>query len=192
VGECRPGLSNSGSVGKHANSTVDLGQIAVRDHLRRLVANTDLKPSWAPINELDSALGFESSNRVVDLLGNDITTIQQAGSHVLSVAWVALHHLVVGLEAGHGDLLDGVGLMGSLGRGDNRGVCNEREVDTRVWDQVGLELVQINVERTIETKGCGDGRDNLSNQTVQVDIVGALKSKVSSADVVDSLVINHE
>jgi hypothetical protein len=68
--------------------------------------------------------------------------------------------LVVGLEAGHGDLLDGVGLVGSLGRGDNRGVCNEGEVDTWVWDQVGLELVEINVERTIETKGRGDGRDN--------------------------------
>jgi hypothetical protein len=33
-------------------------------------------------------------------------------------------------------------------------------VDTWVWDQVGLELVEINVEGTIETEGGGDGGDN--------------------------------
>jgi hypothetical protein len=82
-------------------------------------------------------------------------------------------------------------------------------VDTRVRDQVGLEFVEINVQRTIETKGGSDGRDDwsmlgiefksdamyghtLGDQTVQVDIVGALKTKVSSADVIDSLVIDHE
>ena len=32
----------------------------------------------------------------------------------------------------------------------------------------------------------------MSNQAVQVLIVGALKAKVSAADVVDSLVVNHE
>ena len=32
----------------------------------------------------------------------------------------------------------------------------------------------------------------LSNQTVQVHVVGALKTEVSSADVVDSFIINHE
>jgi hypothetical protein len=93
------------------HSTVDLGQITVGDHLGRLIADTNLETSWAPVNELDSALGLESSNCVVDFLGNDITTVQQASSHVLSVAGVALHHLVVGLEAGHGNLLDRVGLV---------------------------------------------------------------------------------
>jgi hypothetical protein len=35
-------------------------------------------------------------------------------------------------------------------------------------------------------------RHTLSNQAVQVDVVGALKTKVSSADVIDSLVVDHE
>jgi hypothetical protein len=128
--------------------------------LRRLVADTNLESSWAPVNELNGALGLKSSNCVVDLLGNNIATVQQAGSHVLSVAGVALDHLVVGLETGHGDFLDGIGLVGSLGRRHNRGVRNKREVDTRVWDQVGLELVKIDVERTIETEGSSDGRND--------------------------------
>jgi hypothetical protein len=178
--------------------------------LRRLEADTNLETSWAPVNELDSAFGLESSNGSVNILGDDITTVEQARSHVLSITWVTLHHLAVGLEARHGDLLDGVGLMGSLGCRDNWSVGNEREVDTWVWDQVGLEFIEINVEGTIESEGGGDGRNDcrhslamrenvyigrkqtLGNQAVQVLIVGALKAKVSSADVVDSLVINHK
>jgi hypothetical protein len=99
----------------------------------------------------------------VDILWHNISTIQHASSHVLSVAGVALHHLVVGLEARHRDLLDGVGLVRSFGSRHNWGVGNEREMDTWVWDQVGLELVQIDVERTIETEGCGNGRYNCAN-----------------------------
>jgi hypothetical protein len=64
-----------------------------------LVADTDLESSWAPINELDGTLGLESGNSTVNILGNNITAVQQAGGHVLSVARIALHHLVVGLEA---------------------------------------------------------------------------------------------
>ncbi len=50
--------------------------------------------------------------------------------------------------------------MRCLGCRDNRSVGNEREVDTWVWDQVGLELVQIDVEGAIETERGGDGGDN--------------------------------
>jgi hypothetical protein len=125
-----------------------------------LVANTNLETSWAPVDELDGALGLESSNSRMDIIWNDITTVQQASSHVLSVARVTLHHLVVRLETRHGDLLHRVGLVGCLGSRDNWGISNEREMDTGVWDQVGLEFVQINVEGTIETEGGSDGRDN--------------------------------
>jgi hypothetical protein len=98
----------------------------------------------------------------------------------------------VWLEAGHGDLLDGVGLVGRLGCGDNWGICDEWEMDTWVWDQVGLELVEINVERTIKAEGSSDRRDNLGDQAVEVLVVWSLKSKVASADIVDGLVIDHE
>lgn len=125
----------------YLHSTVDLGKIAVGHHLRRLEADTQLEASGAPVDKLDGALGLEVGDSTVGVLGNDITTVQQTGGHVLSVPGVALDHLVVGLEAGHGHLLDGVGLMGSLGGRDDGGVSNQREVDTRVRDQIGLELV---------------------------------------------------
>ena len=136
----------------HLHSTVDLGQIAIGDCVRWLVADTDLESSWTPINELDGALGLESCDSTVDIVGNNVTTVQQASGHVLSVAGVALNHLIVGFEAGHGDLLNGVGLMRCLGSRDDGGVGNEREMNAWVWDQVGLKLVKINVQRTIKAE----------------------------------------
>jgi len=50
--------------------------------------------------------------------------------------------------------------VGSLGGRDDGRVSNEREVDTWVWNQVSLELVEINVEGTIESEGCSNGGDN--------------------------------
>lgn len=107
------------------------------------------------------------------VVGDNVTTVQQASGHVLAVAGVTLDHLVVGLEAGHGHLLDGVGLVGSLGSRDDRSIGDQREVDTRVGDQVGLELVQINVEGTIETQGGGDGGNNcVGKRLAHVDFTG--------------------
>lgn len=145
---------------QNLHSAVDLGQISVGNHLGWLEADTNLESSWAPVNELDGALGLESSNSNVDILWYNITTVQHAGSHVLSVTWITLDHLVVGLEAGHGDLLNRVGLVRCLCGGDDRSVGNEREVDTGVWDQVGLKLVEIDVEGSIETERGSDGGDN--------------------------------
>jgi len=65
-------------------------------------------------------------------------------------------------------------------------------MDTWVWHQVGLELSKIDVQGTIESEGGGDGGDNLSNKPVQVGVGWSLNVQVSSADVVDGLVVDHE
>lgn len=160
MGKSRPGLGNGGGVGEHADGAVDLGEVAVGHVHRGLVADTELETSRAPVDELDGALGLEGGDGGVSVLGDDVTAVEQAGGHVLAVARVTLDHLVVGLEASHGDLLDAVGLVGGLGGGDDRGVGDQREVDTRVGDQVGLELVEIDVEGAVETERSGDGRND--------------------------------
>lgn len=192
VGKSGPGLGNGCGVGQHADGAVDLGEIAVGHVLWWLVADTNLEASWAPVDELDRALGLEGGNGLVHVLGNDISAVKQASSHVLAVAWVTLDHLAVGLEAGHADLLHAVGLVGGLGSGDNWCVGNQREVDAWVWHQVGLELVQIDVERSVEAERSGDGGDDLSDETVQVLVVGTLDAQVAAANVVDGLVVDHE
>lgn len=176
----------------NVHSAVEVGEVAVGHLLRRLVADTNLETSRAPVDELDGALGLEGSHGGVSLLGDNVTTVEQASSHVLAVAGVTLDHLVVRLEAGHGDLVDRVGLVSGLVGGDNGGVGDQREVDTGVGDQVGLELIQVDVEGAIKTERSGDGRNNLSDEAVQVLVAGALNSEVAAADVVDGLVVNHE
>jgi len=78
-----------------------------------------------------------------------------------------------------------------LGR-DNRRVTDERVVDTGVWHKVGLELVQIDIERTIEAQAGGDGADDLSDQAVEMLVVGTGNIQAAPADVVDSFVVDKE
>jgi hypothetical protein len=108
----------------------------------------------------------------------------------LTVSRIALDHLVGWLEASVGDLGDGELLVVSLLGGDDWSVGDEREVDSGVWDQVGLELGKIDVEGTIESEGSGDGGDDLADESVQVGVGGSLDVEVSSTDVVDGLVVN--
>ena len=82
----------------------------------------------------------------MNVVGHNIAAVKQASSHVFAVAWVTLDHLVVRLEAGHGDLLDGIGLVGCLGGRDDRGVGDQREMNAWVRDKISLELIEIHVE----------------------------------------------
>lgn len=124
--------------------------------------------------------------------GQLTTAVQEAASHVLAVAGVALDHLVGGLEARVGNLGNGELLVVRLLGRDDRGVGDEREVDTGVGHKVGLELGKVDVEGAVETEGRGDARDNLGNETVQVGVGRALNVEVPPANVVDGLVVNHE
>ena len=92
-------MSRHTEIERNLHSAVNLGQIAVGDLVRRLVADTKLETSRAPVDELNGALGLEGSDGSVGVVGNNVTAVEQAGGHVLAVAGVALDHLVVGLEA---------------------------------------------------------------------------------------------
>lgn len=83
-------------------------------------------------------------------------------------------------------------LVRALAGGDDWSVADEGVVDTRVWDQVGLELVQIDVERTVEPQGRGDRADDLGNQAVEVLVARAGDVQVAPADVVYSLIVDEE
>jgi hypothetical protein len=62
-------------------------------------------------------------------------------------------------------------------------------MDSWVWHQVGLELGNIDVKGTIESEGSGKRGDNLSDESVQVSVGWSLNIEVSSADIIDGLVI---
>lgn len=82
--------------------------------------------------------------------------------------------------------------MRALGSRDNRCVTDKRIVDTRVGHQVRLELVQVDVESTIESQRRGNGADDLGDEAVQVLVAGTRDIQVALADIVDSFVVNQE
>jgi hypothetical protein len=109
-------LGNGRGVGDHANSTLDLGQISSWNNGGWLVVNSTFESSGAPVDELDGSLGLDGGNGGVDVLGDNVSTVHEAASHVLSVTGVALGHHGGGLEGRVGDFGNGellvVGLLG--------------------------------------------------------------------------------
>lgn len=50
--------------------------------------------------------------------------------------------------------------MLSLGNRDDWSIGDQREVDAGIWDQVSLELSQVDIERAIEAERSRDRRDD--------------------------------
>ena len=82
-------------------------------------------------------------------------------------------------------------MVGFLSR-DDRGVCGQREVDTGIGHQVGLELCKIHIQGTIKPQESSDGGHNLTYQLIQVGICWALNVEISRTDVIDGLIVYHE
>lgn len=97
----------------------------------------------------------------MDVFRNYISTVKQARGHVFSVTRIALHHLVIWLEARHGYLLNRVRLMRCFRSGHNWCVSNQREVNPRIGHEICLKLIKIDIKGTIEPERSGDRRDNL-------------------------------
>jgi hypothetical protein len=74
---------------------------------------------------------------------------------------------------------------------DDWGIGSKREMDSRERNQIGLELVQINVQGTVKSKRGSDGRHDLSNETVEVGKGGRGDAEVSSTNVVDTVHQSH-
>jgi hypothetical protein len=185
-------LSDGSRVGDHANGSHDLGEITTGNDGRRLIVDTTLEAGRAPVEELDGSLGLDGSNGGVDILGDDITSEHEAACHVLSVSRVTLSHHRCGLEGGVSNLGNGELLViGLLGR-DDGSVRGKHEMDSGVRDEVGLELSNINIKGTIESKGGGQRGDDLGDESVKVGVGGSLDIEVSSADIINGFIIDHD
>lgn len=114
------------------------------------------------------------------------------------------------LKAGESHLCHRILLMGSFFSGQERSICSKGEMDTGEAGtqnnsqaaenmtregsgsrhQICLELIQIDVERTIKSKRRSDRRDDLSNQPIQVRETGGSDAKILLANVINGLVVN--
>ena len=185
-------LSDSGGVGNHAGTAGHLGQISSGNGGGGLVVDTALESGGTPIDELNGPLGLDGGDGGGNFLGDDVSTVHQTSSHILALARLALDKHVLLLEEGVGELRDGVSLVeGVLGAVDGS-VGSQQEVDTGVRHQVDLELVDVNVQGTLETERGGQGGDDLGDKPVEVVVGGALNTEGVFADVVDGFVVQHE
>jgi len=141
---------------------------------------------------LDGALRLDGSDGSIHIFRNDITAVKHAASHVFTMTGIAFNHLVSWFEAGVGDFANSQLLVVSfLGR-DDRCVGYQREMDTWVRYQISLELGQVDVEGTVETQRGRDGRDDLTDETVQIGVSWAFDVQITTANVVDGFIIDHE
>ena len=172
-------LSDGGGVGDHADGALHLGEVAAWDDGRRLVVDTALEASRAPVDELDGALGLDGGDGGVDVLGDDVTAVHEAAGHVLAVAWVALGHHGRGLERSVGDLRDGELLVVCLLGGDDGRVG----ASTKWMRGYGTKLVWNSVTSTLSApskRSEAVRRDDLGDETVEVGVRRALN--VESCD----------
>ena len=190
--EPSPSFSDGGSVGQHTDSPLDFSQVTAWDDGWWLVIDTDFETGGAPVDELDGPLGLDGGDSGVDVFGDDITSVKHTAGHVFTVPGVTFDHLVGWLEASVGDLSDGQLFVVSFFSTDDWSVSDQRKVNPGVWDQVGLKLGQVDVEGTVEPQRGSDGRDNLTNEPVQVGVSWPFDVQVPPADVVDGFVIDHE
>lgn len=82
--------------------------------------------------------------------------------------------------------------MAALGGADHWGVADQGVVDSGVRNQVGLELVQVDVQGTVESQRTRNRAHHLSNQTVEVLEGRAGDIKVTAADIIDGFIVNEE
>lgn len=82
--------------------------------------------------------------------------------------------------------------MRALCSRNDGGVADQGVVNTRVGHQVGLELVEIDVEGTVEAERRSNRRHDLSDQAVEVLVARAGDVQVPSANVINSFVVDQE
>jgi len=99
-------LCDGSGVGDHAAGAHDLGEVTAGHDGWRLLVDAAFEASGAPVDELDGALRLDGGDGSVHVLGDHVTSVHEAGGHLLSVSGVALGHHGGGLECAVGDLSD--------------------------------------------------------------------------------------
>ena len=65
-------------------------------------------------------------------------------------------------------------------------------MDSGIWDQVGLELSDVDVQGSVESQRGSQGGDDLRNESVQVGVGWSLDIEISSADIIDGFVVEDD
>jgi len=83
-------------------------------------------------------------------------------------------------------------LVRTLRSTDHRRVTDQRVMNSRVRNQVRLELIQIDIQRAIEPQRTRNGANNLRNKPIQMLKAGSWNIQVTTTDIIHSLIVNEE
>ena len=148
-----PCLPDCSGVAEHAHCTLCGSNVISGNDSRCLIVYSDFEARRTPIHKLNRPLCLHRGDGGGDVLGGDISTVEQATRHVLSVARITLHHLTSCLEAACRDLGNRHLLMIGLGLAHDGGEGDEGKVDAGVGDKIGLELVQVHIQSILGIAG---------------------------------------
>ena len=81
-----------------------------------------------------------------------------------------ISHLARRLEASVCNFSNGELLVVRLLSRDDRSISDQREVNPGVGDQVGLELVEVDVKGAVEAEGSRDRRHDLEGELVKLSL----------------------
>jgi hypothetical protein len=125
-----PGTNAGGSLQTPSYSRMSVG-------LNIEVLDAYLETSRAPVDELNGTFGLDGGNGSLDILGDNVTTVEQAACHVFAFTRISLDHLVASLEAGKCHLSDRVLFVMSFVLCKNQTGCHIREVVRLTADRRG-------------------------------------------------------
>merc|ERR1719204_2032667 len=161
----------------------------------RHFVQTDLESGWAPFNERDLVVLLQPLNSSVSLLRFDVPTVVNRDGHVLILNGIEVSVFdehVLGLQYVIGNLTDGLSLMRSLVLADDRCKCGGHEVKSREGYQVGLELAEIDIQLTIESKGRCHGRNNLRDDYVQIRVARTINVQLFLTNHVEGFIVEDD
>lgn len=165
-----PGLNDSCCRSQHGACSCDGCQVSSFHNCWRLAVDSDLEASRWPFDELQLAIFLYFGDSWIHVLRYDVASIQHAACDVLSTITIALHHLVFVFEQFRCQFSDRHLLMSSSRMRNQRGKWCERKMDSWIRHQICLELVHVDIKRTVETEwGCYAWYD-LRYQSVQVNV----------------------
>ena len=109
----------------------------------KLETFSNLEASWTPVHKLNGSFGLDCCNSCIHIFRYHITAKQQTASHIFAMTWVTFYHLIGRLKTHVGDFSNSQLLVvGFLSR-DHRSISGQWEVNTWVWNQVGLLKIEM-------------------------------------------------
>lgn len=177
-----PRLGDGRRVGQHADGPLHVCQIVIRHDGGRLIVDGHFESGRTPDDKVYRPFRLDERIGHVHVLRRHVTPVQppRTTNRTWSSGWRAQN------------TRSWCRPRRTVRDEPSRRVRHHREVYPRVRHQVGLKLGQVHVQRPVKPQRSGDGRHDLSNQTVQVWVRRTADVQVPVTYVVYRFVVHHE